>query len=325
MGDGGAFDSASDQIAIQTIGQIAAIEPVGPLPQVARQMFGADAMMGADQLGFDVAEQGVDDREEFAGIGAVVLDHRGVFQIRAEIGAAIAGKPIGQQMRIGGNIGFKEGPQFRPVAAGSTAMRASPAKNPCWRLTACPCFPLRFFGAGTFSTAATTRLLSGLAVLRPGLVGVAAATNKGLVRFQKAVQRTGRILAQTMAQLVRHGPGRLIRHTQFALQKLGRDAALVATHQIGGEKPLGQIGSRSVKHRSGGRRFLPVAGRTFVHPGGAPSAATPGVRRIRHRQIRRASAARPSVRYTAARSQTAPQTLAAQPLIPPLIHWAMLP
>ena len=57
--------------------------------------------MGADQPSFDVAEQGVDDGKELAGIGAVTLDHRGVFQIRAEIGAAIAGKPIGQQMRIG--------------------------------------------------------------------------------------------------------------------------------------------------------------------------------------------------------------------------------
>ena len=75
-------------------------------------MLGADPMMGADQPGFDVAEQRVDDREEFGGIGAVALDHRGVFQILAETGvaAAIAGKPIGQQMRIGGNIGFKEGP-----------------------------------------------------------------------------------------------------------------------------------------------------------------------------------------------------------------------
>jgi hypothetical protein len=36
-------------------------------------MFGADFMMGADQPGFDVGEQCVDDREEFAGIGAVVL------------------------------------------------------------------------------------------------------------------------------------------------------------------------------------------------------------------------------------------------------------
>src|SRR6516162_5883831 len=173
VGDGGALDSAPDQIAVQTVGQVAAIEPVGPLPQVARQMLGADPMMGADQPGFDVAEQRVDDREEFGGIGAVALDHRGVFQILAETGvaAAITGKPIGQQMRIGRHICFKKDPQFGPLAAGSTAMRASPAKNPCWRLTAWPCFALRFFGAGTFSTAATTRLLSGLAVLRPRLVG----------------------------------------------------------------------------------------------------------------------------------------------------------
>jgi hypothetical protein len=69
-----------------------------------------------------------------------------------------------------------------------------------------------------------------------------------------------------VAQLVRHGPGRLISHTKFPLQKLRRDATLVTAHQIGGEKPLGQIGPRSVKHRSRGRRFLAVAGRTFVHP-----------------------------------------------------------
>jgi hypothetical protein len=61
---------------------------------------------------FDVAEQRMADREELAGIGAHALDHRGMLQILAEIGAAIAGKPIGQQMRIGGDIGFKKGPQF---------------------------------------------------------------------------------------------------------------------------------------------------------------------------------------------------------------------
>ena len=51
-----------------------------PFPEIARQVLGADAVMGADEPGFDVAEQGVDDREELAGIGAVVLDHRGVLQ-----------------------------------------------------------------------------------------------------------------------------------------------------------------------------------------------------------------------------------------------------
>ena len=34
---------------------------------------------------------------------------------------------------------------------------------------------------------------------------------------------------------------------------------------------------------------------------------------------------RRNARYTAPGSETAPQTLAAQPLIPPLIDWAMLP
>ena len=99
-------------------------------------MLGADPMMGADQPGFDVAEQRVDDREELAGIGAVVLDHRGVLQILAEIDAAIAGKPIGQQMRICRDIGFKESAQLGACGCRNTAMRASPAKNPCWRLTA---------------------------------------------------------------------------------------------------------------------------------------------------------------------------------------------
>ena len=37
-------------------------------------MLGADPVIGADQSGFDVAEQSMDDQEELAGIGAVVLD-----------------------------------------------------------------------------------------------------------------------------------------------------------------------------------------------------------------------------------------------------------
>jgi hypothetical protein len=65
------------KIAIQTVGPVAAIEPVGLLAQIAREVLGADAVMGADQPGFDTAEPRVDDREEFAGICAVVLDYRG--------------------------------------------------------------------------------------------------------------------------------------------------------------------------------------------------------------------------------------------------------
>jgi hypothetical protein len=47
VGNGGAFDGAADQIAIQAVGQVAAIEAAGPFPQIARQVLGADAVMGA--------------------------------------------------------------------------------------------------------------------------------------------------------------------------------------------------------------------------------------------------------------------------------------
>lgn len=32
FGDGGAFDGAADEVTVQTVGQVAAIEPVGPFP-----------------------------------------------------------------------------------------------------------------------------------------------------------------------------------------------------------------------------------------------------------------------------------------------------
>ena len=52
VGDAGALYSAPNQVAIQTVGRVAAIEPVGPLPQVAREVLGADPMMGTDQPSF---------------------------------------------------------------------------------------------------------------------------------------------------------------------------------------------------------------------------------------------------------------------------------
>ena len=83
----------------------------------------------------------MDDREEFAGVGALALDHWGVLQMLAESGiaAAIAGKPVGQQMRMGRDprlrggrlFALRKAPSSAPVAAGNTVMRAAPAKKPC--------------------------------------------------------------------------------------------------------------------------------------------------------------------------------------------------
>src|SRR5689334_19620446 len=69
---------------------------------------------------------------------------------------------------------------------------------------------------------------------------------------------------------MRHSPGRLVRYRQFALQKFGRDAALVAAHQVGGNKPLREIRPRPMKHRSRGHRLLLMAGAALVDPRTCP-------------------------------------------------------
>jgi hypothetical protein len=183
VGDGGALDSPPDQIAIQTVGQVAAIEPVGPLPQVAREMLGADPMMGADQPGFDVAEEGVDDWEELAGIGAAVLDHRGVFQILAEIGvAAAAGKPVGQQMRIGGDVGSKKGPRFGPGRGRQHGEAGSTGEEPVLALNGVPKLSAPVLRRRPLFDDSDDQALVGISGAATAACRVAAATDKRLVR-----------------------------------------------------------------------------------------------------------------------------------------------
>src|SRR5690242_5819190 len=74
---------------------------------------------------------------------------------------------------------------------------------------------------------------------------------------------------------MRHSPGRLVRYRQFALQKFGRDAALVAAHQVGGNNPLREIRPGPMQHRSSSDRFLPVAGGAFIAP--RPRLQPPGL------------------------------------------------
>jgi hypothetical protein len=83
-------------------------------------MLGADPMMSADQPGFDVAEQSVDDREEFGGIGAVVLDHR------------FAGEVVGWDRLVQGSL-----PAFNPgfVVAERRQARRNQKGNLRWRCT----------------------------------------------------------------------------------------------------------------------------------------------------------------------------------------------
>lgn len=47
-------------------------------------MLGTDAVMGTNQPSLDVAEDGVNDREELGCVLAIALYHRGVFQMVAK-------------------------------------------------------------------------------------------------------------------------------------------------------------------------------------------------------------------------------------------------
>src|SRR5215469_4850694 len=165
---------------IRTVGQVAAIEPVGPFPQVAREVLGADPMMGADQPGFDVAEQRVDDREEFAGIGAVALHHWGVFQITAEIGgaAAITGKPIGQQMRFGGDIGFEESSQLGPGRGRQHGDASIAGKEPVLALDGVPMLSAPVLRRRHLFDGSDDQALVGVGRTAPGTCRVAPATNE---------------------------------------------------------------------------------------------------------------------------------------------------
>ena len=108
--------------------------------------------------------------------------------------------------------------------------------------------------------------LVGVGRAAPATGRIAPAADEGLIRLEEATQRAAGVFAQPVPKLVRHGPRRLIRHRQFPLQKLGRDAALVAAHQVGGNKPLREVRPRPIKHRPRRHRCLPMAGAAFVDP-----------------------------------------------------------
>ncbi len=148
-----------------------------------------------------------------------------------------------------------------PVAAGRTAIPRVAGEEAVLALDRVPVLCRLVLWCRHLLDGGDDQALVGAGRAAAAACPIAAATDEGLIRLEKAAQRTGRILAQPVAQLVR-----LIRHPQFALQKFGRDAALVATHQVGGEKPLRQPRPRPMKHGSRRHQFLPMADGAFVDP-----------------------------------------------------------
>jgi hypothetical protein len=203
VGDGGAFDGAPDEIAVQTIGQVAAIEPVGPFPQVAREVLGADTVMGADEPGFDVAEQRMDDREELAGVGAFVLDHGRVPEVLAEGGitAAISREPVGQEVRLGLDIRPEEGAEFGARRGRQHGDPRVAGKEPVLTLDGMPVFSFLVLRRRHLLDGGDDQALVGVSGASSATCRIAPATDKGLVRLEEAVQPMGGILVQPVAQL----------------------------------------------------------------------------------------------------------------------------
>jgi hypothetical protein len=94
------FHGTPEQKVVHAALERAPVEAIRPLSQISWQMLRAHTVMSADQPGFDVAENGVDDRKKFRGIGTIALDDRRVLEMLLErrFAAGIAAKAIRQQM-----------------------------------------------------------------------------------------------------------------------------------------------------------------------------------------------------------------------------------
>src|SRR5467141_681147 len=134
-------------------------------------------MMSADEPGFDVAEQGMDNREELAGIGCFALDHRHVLQMLAEAGVttAIAGKPVGQEMGSGCNVRLEEGAEFGARRGRQHGDPGVAGEEPVLALDRMAVFSLLVLWRRHLLDRGNNQALvgvgRGLAVLRPELVG----------------------------------------------------------------------------------------------------------------------------------------------------------
>ena len=241
----------------------------------------------------DVPEQRLDDRKN-SPASALSSSTGRSFQISRRdqhSGRDEPANPVGQQMRIRSDIGFKPR-RFGPRRRRSTAIRASP-QGPCSRLTAYPCFPLQFSAPHLLQRQQRPGFCRLASALQPGVQD--HGHHEGLVRFQKAVQRHDGSSLSPVAQLVRH-KSRPSRSTPSSRCRTRPEDPRASHGPSDRRRTHWSDRFASGEHRSSGRRFLPVAGRTFV----AVARLQPHLtcRPHRHRRkIRQASEARPMLMH----------------------------
>ena len=187
--------------------------------------------------------------------------------------AAIAGEPVGQEVRAGGDVSGSEAPSSAPLAAGSTTMRALPATKPCWRFT--PVLALPVLWCRHLLDAATTRLLSGLFVLRPRLLGSPRPSRPP--PESRAADGPNPCSARGAACAPWSRPSDTLPPVHAAEIWPRRRACRGPSGRR--QEPLREIRAGPMKHGSRGHGLLPMAGaaalihpRSSLQPPGLPSA-----------------------------------------------------
>ena len=238
--DGRAFHCATNEIAVDAPGEIPTVEPVGPFPEVARQMFGGDTMVGSNEPRFDVAEQDMDDGEESGGIGARSLDHWRMFQVVTKSGVTslVAHEPVGQQMRLGRDVCLDEGSEFNAVGGRENGDPDTTGVKSVLTLYCVPVFSALVLRCRHLLDDRNNQAFIRVCRATTGTCGITPTTDERLVRFKKTGYRPIRVFAQSMAELVGHGPGRLVSHPQLSLKEFRRNAPFVTAHEMGCEEPL---------------------------------------------------------------------------------------
>src|SRR6266436_10165242 len=99
--------------------------------------------------------------------------------------AAIAGKSVGQQMRIGGDIGFKKGAQLGSRRRRQHGDAGITGEEPVLALDGVPMFSVPVLWRRHLFDSRDDQALVRVGGAATGTCRVTAATDKGLVRFQK--------------------------------------------------------------------------------------------------------------------------------------------
>src|SRR5258706_16206066 len=134
-------------------------------------------------------------------LASFALDHRRVLQmlVKASVAAAIAGKPVGQEMGPGHDVRLEEGAEFGTRRGWQHGDPGVAGEEPVLTLHGMAVFSLLVLWRRHLLDRGDDQALVRVGRAASGTCPIAAAADEGLIRLEEPAQRTGRILAQPVA------------------------------------------------------------------------------------------------------------------------------